>query len=174
MAVFELKAIPMITTGLFCFSVGAASGIAWMTSTGYKTSHSDTEVRVPSHMPPGPPMANPRNQLAALVIKLDQLTGKPLAVDLSEERSKRIHDLLSGVEDSLLQDDVALEKLRNILEILDVDRPTLIAVGYRWPNVPFHRPGMEPDPFSMPQNLEHLNSLRQKLEAPAQTEDSAP
>jgi len=158
----EPKVIPMITTGLFCFAVGAASGIAWMTSAGYK-------ARIPSSESPSaivnPAMANPKHHLAALVVKLDQLTGKPLALELNDEDRAKILELLEGVEDSVTHNEVAADRLGRILEIVEDDRATLHAAGYRWPGTPLFRPGMEPEPFMSPRNLNALNSLRAKLAA---------
>lgn len=159
----EWKVMPMVTTGIFCFALGAAAGIAWMTSAGYKIpSRTEGETRViPPRAGGGPPTGSPRNQLASLIIKLDQLSGKP-SIEFDEERRANLRELLDGVEDSS-QDEFAAERLFNLLEVLKEDRQVLIASGYRWPNVPFVRPGMEPEPFANPHNLEHLKSLRKKL-----------
>jgi hypothetical protein len=160
------KAIPLITTALFCFAVGAAAGIAWMTSAGYKVSRGNTQhvdARVPAHMPGPMMMSNPKNQLAALIIKLDLITSNKLTIELSEERRARIREILEGVEDSVIHDEIISERLRDLLEVLDEDRQTFISIGYRWPNVPYQRPGMESDPFQYQPNLDHLQSLREKL-----------
>jgi hypothetical protein len=73
-------------------------------------------------------------QLAGLVTKLDQVTEKPLTVNLSSEQKARVREQLKDLADKEeLSDDEAKERLDKLLEILKDDKDTLVAAGYRWP-----------------------------------------
>jgi len=109
---------------------------------------------------------NPKNQLAALVAKLDQLTGKPLAVTLSAEQQAKLSEQLKGLEkEEKLSEEDAGKRLTAILEIVKGDRATLEAAGYRWPGPPggFQPPPDVPNPFKEEDNAEHLKALQQRV-----------
>lgn len=77
-------------------------------------------------------------QLAQLVIKLDVLTAKPLAITLTADQKKAATDLLAGLEgaEELAEDD-AKKKLDDLLKAMEPHKETLEAAGYRWPGTPF-------------------------------------
>jgi hypothetical protein len=107
-----------------------------------------------------------RNQLAALVAKLDQLTGKPLAVQLSDEQRAKLREQLEGLDaKDELSDDDAKKRLDAVLDIVKDDRETLEAAGYRWPGQQggFRPPADTPNPFKEGQNAQHLKSLHEQL-----------
>ncbi len=125
-------------------------------------------------MPPsmGPPSAE-KTQLVGLVDKLDQLTEKPLAVQLSDAQRQQIKEQLKGLADAEeLSDDDAKGRLDKLLELLKDQRGTLEAAGYRWPaqaSFPPPMPGGPPaaNPFKAEQNARHLKALSERL-APAE------
>lgn len=106
-----------------------------------------------------------RNQLAGLVVKLDQLTQKPLTVSLSAEQRGKLAALLEGLDkEETLSEDEAKKRLDAILEIVKDDRKTMEAAGYRWPGEGggFRRPSDAPNPFKEEENdaVGALKSLR--------------
>jgi hypothetical protein len=109
---------------------------------------------------------NPKIQLVSLVAKLDQLTGKPLAVHFSEDQRKKVAEQLKGLADvDDLKEDDAKQRLDSLLELVKDQRETLEAAGYRWPGgrggFGGGGPGPEaPNPFKEGTNLKHLESLQ--------------
>src|SRR6202011_5651723 len=65
-------------------------------------------------------------QLVALVTKLEQLTSKPLSVNLNQEQQEKLREELNGLDnqDELSEDD-AKKRLESILEIVKGDKETL-------------------------------------------------
>src|SRR5438105_7174750 len=60
---------------------------------------------------PGGGGPSPKTQLATLVDKLDVLTGKPLAIELTPERRAKVAELLKGLDDKTeLTDEDAKQK----------------------------------------------------------------
>jgi hypothetical protein len=109
---------------------------------------------------------NSKNRLAELVVKLDQLTGKPLGVTLSAEQQAKLCEQLHGLEkQETLSEEDAGKRLTAILEIVKDDRATLEAAGYRWPGPPggFQPPPDVPNPFKEEANGEHLKALQQRV-----------
>jgi hypothetical protein len=116
---------------------------------------------------------NPKNQLATLVAKLDQLSGKPLSVSLDGEKGKKIREQLAGLEgQNELTDEDAKKRLDAILEIVEGDRETLESAGYRWPGEGggFRPPMGIPNPFVIEENGKHLKTLQAKLGKPTTPE----
>jgi hypothetical protein len=73
-------------------------------------------------------------RLALLVAKLDQLTQKPLAVELTADEKKKMRELLQNLpEKDELSDDEAKKCLDLLLELLKDRKATMEAAGYRWP-----------------------------------------
>lgn len=119
----------------------------------------------PGGAPRGP---NVKNQLAALVVKLDQLTGKPLSVELTSEEKKKIQELLVGLEHpNVLSDEDAKQKLDALLEIMKDRKEVFEAAGYRWPGSNAGRGpgggGNMPNPFAQKDNDKALKSLVSKV-----------
>jgi hypothetical protein len=124
----------------------------------------------------GPPGGQPgrgqgpsaKTQLASLVAKLDQLTRKPLAVNLTEEQRAQVREQLKGLGDADdLSDDDAKKRLDTVLDVVKDQRETLEAAGYRWPG---QQGGGRPpadapkNPFKDEANGKHLKSLEDQLE----------
>jgi hypothetical protein len=105
--------------------------------------------------------------LAALVIKLDRLTSKPLSIDLSEDQKKRLREQLQGLADQdKLSDDEAKKKLDALLDVLKSNKDTLVAAGYPWPGERPQGPRMEApsqNPFRERGNQNHLKALEDRL-----------
>ena len=109
-----------------------------------------------------------RSQLASLVAKLDTLTGKPLAVNLSQEQKKKVCEQLQGLAgpDSISEED-AKKKLDLLLDLLKSDKETLKAAGFRWPGELVDnrdpRQPLPPNPFKDAANNKHLKTLEDRL-----------
>jgi hypothetical protein len=125
-------------------------------------------------MPPfggGKKGPNPKNQLTALVTKLDQLTEKPLSLKLTTEQRTAIGNQLKDLADQEeLSDDDAKARLEAILDAVKDDRKTLEAAGYNWPGgggggLPggFMAPPGPPNPFKDAKNRQRLDSLQERI-----------
>jgi hypothetical protein len=109
-------------------------------------------------------------QLVALVTKLEQLTSKPLSVNLNQEQQEKLREELNGLDnqDELSEDD-AKKRLESILEIVKGDKETLEAAGYRWPGPRGggagggQPPAEPPNPFKEENAGKHLKALRDQL-----------
>jgi hypothetical protein len=185
----------IIATGIICFVVGVGLGglggasladaLKWQTR---KNDDSGSTSNTPGQMamgqpgrPPGMGMGgmgamggmggmggrgpNSKNQLATLVTKLDQLTQKPLSVNLTQEQRAKLREQLQGLEkEEALSEDDAKKRLDVILEILKGDRATLEAAGYRWPGAGGGRPPANvSNPFMTEENGKHLKSLQDQV-----------
>lgn len=76
-----------------------------------------------------------KGQLAALVDKLNLLTGKPLTLELNDEQKKQLREQVKGLQDiQELSDSEAQKKIEAVQEALRDQRELLEAVGYRWSN----------------------------------------
>jgi hypothetical protein len=110
----------------------------------------------------GFPAPSSKLQLAQLVTKLDVLTARPLAVQLTPDQKKQAAELLAGVgEKEELTEAEAREKLEAIQKLLDEEQTkTLRAAGY--PPGPFG--GKPPaNPFRTGDAAERLKSLQATL-----------
>jgi len=106
----------------------------------------------------------PKNQLVMLVTKLDQLTGKPLALRLTEAQRATIHEQLRDLEQKEVSDEDAENRLKAILEVVKGQKDTLQAAGYRWPGQGADpAPSSALNPFAEEQNAKRLTSLRDHL-----------
>lgn len=111
-----------------------------------------------------------KDQLAVLVAKLDQLTDKPITLHLNDAQRKKVAEQLQGLEEPKeLSDEDAKKRVDALLEVLEDQRTTLEAAGYRWPGEGggFRRPANAPNPFKEGDNAKHLKSLRDLLKQPS-------
>jgi hypothetical protein len=132
-------------------------------------------------MPPGGPMGGPpggpggrgqgpsaKTQLATLVAKLDQLTQKPLAVNLTEGQRAKVREQLKGLGDADdLSDEDAKTRLDALLDVVKDQKDTLQAAGYRWPGEQGGgRPAADApkNPFKEEANGKHLKSLEEQMD----------
>ena len=111
--------------------------------------------------------AQPKAQLAGLVDKLDLLTAKPLAIQLTDEQRAKIAEQLKGLDQAKeLTDEEAKKKLDALTETLKPYRETLEAAGYRWPGAGGgggRQPPPPPNPFMEEKNNKHLKDLQDRL-----------
>jgi hypothetical protein len=114
---------------------------------------------------PGPGARGPNSsQLAALVITLERLTGKPLIVKLSEEQRAKLREELKGLDekDELSEED-SKKRVDAILEIIKDDRETLEAAG--WTRPPgggnSEAPPQVPNPFKSDVPGKRLKALQE-------------
>jgi hypothetical protein len=117
---------------------------------------------------PGGRQPNSKAQLASLVVKLDQLANNSLSIRLTDEQRKKIRTQLAGLEEKEdLSDDEAKQKLDAILEIVNDQKNTLEAAGYRAGGQAGggRRPNGDapPNPFKEDDNGKHLKSLQETL-----------
>lgn len=109
---------------------------------------------------------SPKNQLATLVTKLDQLTNKSLVLELTAEQKTKVRELLRGLgEMKDLSADEAKSRLDAILEVVKAQRETLEAAGYRWPGAGggFAIAQEVPNPFAQGKTRDHLDLLQGSL-----------
>jgi hypothetical protein len=112
---------------------------------------------------------SPKNQLASLVTKLDQLTGKPLGLNLTDEQRTKIREQIQGLGDAEdLSDEEAQKRLDALLKIVEGDKDTLEAAGYRWPGEQGGGRGAGPgdapkNPFKEGASEKHLKDLQDHL-----------
>jgi hypothetical protein len=158
-----------VATGIICFVVGVGAGGLGMATFGYRWH--EPEPVPPTGPPPGPPMnatamlaTRPKNRLVALVAKLDQLSGEPLTLTLTENQRAVIREQLMDLDTKEVSDEDAEKRYKEILEAVKEQKGTLEAAGYRWPG---EGAGPAPssflNPFAEEQNAQHLKSLREKL-----------
>ncbi len=106
-------------------------------------------------------------QLASLVTKLSLLSGKPLALSLSDDQKKKVAEQVQKIEEPAeLADEEAKKRLDALLDVLKDQRVMLEAVGYRWPSEGgggFRPPADSPNPFKDEKNAASLKSLREQL-----------
>jgi hypothetical protein len=169
MAVAGPKIPVVVATGILCFAAGAGVGVLAMIGFGYTWQEPGSET--PVGPPPGPPMnaaamlaTRPKNQLVSLVTKLDQLTGKPLALHFTEAQRTTILEQLRDLDKKEISDEEAQKRLTALLGVVKGQRDTLEAAGYRWPGKGAGPPPSSYlNPFVQEQNARHLRSLREQL-----------
>jgi hypothetical protein len=185
----RLKVSGIVVSIVGSLGLGLALGVILMGLMGYQLKEQPSQGGPPGMGGPpvmggppgmGIPVPNPQAQLAALVDKLDLLTGKPLTVQLSDEQRKEISEQLKGLADvDELTDDVARAKVDKLDELLKDQKSTLEAVGYRGPAEgmsggmpalpgPGGRGGVPgpppvPNPFKVEDNAKHLKALTNRL-----------
>jgi hypothetical protein len=117
---------------------------------------------------------NSKQQLTQLVTKLDTLTVKPLKFELTADQKKQVKEILADLDNKeAITDEEAKSKLEALLKLLEAQKETLIATGYRWPGEggggggggggPGGGAPPPPNPFKEGTNAEHLKSLQESL-----------
>ena len=109
--------------------------------------------------------SGPKTQLTELVGKLDSLTRKPLTVQLTADQKKQVKDLLADLDSKdAITDDEAKAKLDAFLKLLEGQRETLVAAGFRWPGGPPSPPNDPINPFKSGEPAGQLRSLRESMD----------
>jgi hypothetical protein len=105
---------------------------------------------------------SPKAQLTQLVTKIDQLTAQPLKIDLTSQQKTKMKEILAGLDaKDELSDDDAKAKFDELIKVVEGNKESLEAAGYRWPGTPFQRPGESPpNPFKEGEPATHLKSLQ--------------
>lgn len=103
--------------------------------------------------------------LASLVATLDALTAKPLEIKLTDEQKTKLAQALKALDpDEDMSDEDATKKLNDVLKIVETNKETLEAAGFRWPGSP--PPATRPtdgNPFGEGANKEHLKQLAERV-----------
>ncbi len=167
MAASGAKVPTIIASSVICLALGVGAGIATMlifgNYLGAKPAEAQAQGVAPTTGSPGGSMPpgmggmgggrgpSPKNQLASLVSKLDQLSVKPIKLELSDEQKKKIDEQIQGLDKAAeLKDEDAKKKLDALLVVVKDQRATLEEAGYRWPGQGggFRRPASPPpNPF---------------------------
>jgi hypothetical protein len=182
-----MKVPATVAASIICFAAGVAVGVVAVVNFGSSWFASKAEAASPPAAgearqggpprgtggPPGrgdaPANRGPsaKNQLASLVAKLDQLTGKSLTLNLSSEQRTKLREQLDGLEgkDELAEED-AKKRLDAVLDVVKSEKETLEAAGYRWPGERGgQRPSDAPNPFKDEAAAKHLKTLQEQLAA---------
>ncbi len=105
---------------------------------------------------------SPKAQLTQLVTKIDQLTAQPLKIDLTSQQKTRMKDILAGLDaKEEISDEDAKAKFDELIKVVEGNKATLEAAGYRWPGTRFQPQGESPpNPFKEGEPATHLKSLQ--------------
>lgn len=156
--------VPTVVLGVIAgLASGLGVGVVGMASFGYRTTPDDDANLGPLPGPPlamaggmgmpakGMPVMGmpgkgmpgkgkgqagpgPKIVLATLVVKIHQLSDKPLTLTLSQQQRSAISEQLKELADrDELSDDDAKARLDTILDTVKAERPILEAAGFRWP-----------------------------------------
>jgi hypothetical protein len=110
---------------------------------------------------------DPRIELAVLVLKLDQVTGQPVTLDLTDAQKKAIRKAIKTLLDDEPSRDEATKKLKALCQALNQHKTALEAAGYRWPFKDDELTGQAPadrqNPFNDKMIRRHLKALRERL-----------
>ena len=112
---------------------------------------------------------SPKTQLTQLVTKLDVLTAKPLAIQLTDEQRSKVREQLKGLDsEDAVNDEEAKKRLDALLAALQDHKATLIEAGYFWPGegglgFGFGGGGQAANPFKEGKDAEHLKALDERL-----------
>src|SRR5262245_22816278 len=178
------KVPAVIVCALIAFGIGAVAGVVTMAGfgkeerPGFQLGPSASAPDYANTPMPGMPGGGrgpgnfgppPQVQPATIVTKLDQLTQKPLTLQLTAAEKKKIVDLLKGLPDrDEISDQDAQKCLDQLLEVLKGSKETLEAAGFRWPGAGgggFGRGAPQPvaNPFKEGNPNKHLKSLETTL-----------
>lgn len=183
MSLAKAKVPIYVTACILCLLIGVAGGVFGMTFFGYTLTPAPPKGTPLGGMPPGgmmggmPPggmkgfgmkggkgggMNNPKTQLASLVTKLDQLSQKPLKIELTKEQQQKVIEVLAGLADKKeLSNEEASDGLKSVLEVLKDQLPVLQSVGVRVPGQMDPPPG--PNPFLDDETKKHWQSLKKQF-----------
>jgi len=175
MALSQAKVPVIITASIVCLAIGAAGGVFTMMAFGYVWKKPEgPPPGPPGGMPPGGmpfgkmpfgkmPAANtdPKQMLATLIVKLDQLSQKPLKIDLNQDQKKKLLEQLKGLNgEKELSSDDAQKRVTSLLEIVKDHLETLKASGFGPPD----QPAQDSENPLMEENTQkHLQSLEKSL-----------
>jgi hypothetical protein len=108
---------------------------------------------------------SPKLMLANFVATLDALTTKPLEIKLTDGQKTKLAKALKELDPEIdISEEDAGKRLDELLKIVQENRETLEAAGFRWPGTapPFARPSAG-NPFAEDANKEHLKKLGDRV-----------
>lgn len=174
MSLAKAKVPLFVSACIICLGLGAAGGVFGMTFFGYSVTPAPTKPTPLQGMPPGAGgmngmkgmkgggMNNPKNELASLMVKMDQLSQKPLKLELTKEQQQKVLEAFQGLaEKKELSNEEAADRLKLILETLKDHQDTLQTIGVRVPGQ--MDPPRGPNPFQDAATQKHLESLKKKF-----------
>jgi hypothetical protein len=160
----------VILVGVICFIAGAAAGVLAMFAASLQEVKDPPQTGFEIHglptapSPPPPPSA--KEQLVALVAKLEQATREPVVILSAKQRSK-LREQLQGLDTTAnLSDEEAQKRLDAIQEIVKGEQAKLDAAG-GGRRGGGGGPGIAPpvtNPFVVPPNHDHLTDLQKRLD----------
>ncbi len=178
----KLKVSAFVATTVGCLVVGFGAGILTLAGMGYQWTEQPKEesaspkgARMDSTTPKKQegggskknitPAASAKLQLAALVVKLNQLSEKPLSINL-EDRQAKIAEQLKDLDtlETLTEDD-AKARLKAMTVLLKSDQATLDATGLDLNRAGTVGKGKEPppNPFTNDPNKSALKALQERV-----------
>jgi len=187
-----MKVPAIIASSVICLVVGVAIGAVGASYFGFTVervwpsgAHANedgdqngpqTGPKMPKGGIPGAPSGpdkgvgkgpSAKTQLSTLIAKLDILTQKPLTVSLDDDQKKKVQEELQGLDalEDLSEVD-AKKRLNGLLKVLEDQKESLEATGFRWPAEKAGGtalPTGAPNPFKEELNARHLKSLQERL-----------
>jgi hypothetical protein len=107
-----------------------------------------------------------KDQLAALVQKLDLVVAQPVKLNLTLSQKTQLAQKLEGLDKlKELPDAEAEKRLTEVLEVLNKDQHDVLkAVGFRFPNEKFQKPAPSQNPFAEEPVRQQLQKLQKQLD----------
>lgn len=104
-------------------------------------------------------------QLAALVVKLNQLTGKTLTIDVGDRKAKVAEQLKDLDTIETLNDEAAEAKVKALMELFKPEESTLTSAGFNLNFAGNVGKGKEPpaNPFTTETNKAALKALQERV-----------
>lgn len=170
----------VVACSVISFGIGIAVGIGltmikeakmynWYTPLGPSDETVAKQSTIPAPDPklvtgPKAPAVS-RARLVALVVKLDELTAKPLVLNLTDDQKKKIREQIDGLDaQPELSEEDAKKRLDAVLDAVQGEKETLAAAGYTWPGQSENRlPADGPNPFKDENTSKRLKSLSSTL-----------
>ena len=187
----KLKVPGGVGAGFGGLAAGLAAGIIWLAGFGVKPPVDEGDGAAKEGVPKGggapkmggPPKSGgpdgsappgPRVQLINLINALDKIVDRPPTVALTADERATIAEQLKGLDVATeIKDEDATAKVEAIQKVVDKDRRSLEAIGYRWQAPPAKTgyntsPSLDmllasPNPFHHPETSQKIKSLQERL-----------
>jgi hypothetical protein len=179
----RIKVSAFFATTIGAIALGFGIGVITLGAAGYHwedQKDEEPQVKAPNNAGGGNPepkkgqnpnpkkggnAASAKLQLAAYVVKLNQLTETPLTINLADRKAKVAEQLKDLDTVEMLSNDDAQTRLNALKEVLDKDNATLDAAGLDLARAGTVGKGKEPpaNPFKDGTNKTALNALRERL-----------
>jgi hypothetical protein len=181
----KVKVSAFFATTIGAIALGFGIGVITLGAAGYHWEEQDKDEpreKAPPNSAQAPKQKNqnpnPKNkdkgggntpsaklQLAAYIVKLNQLTEAPLTINLADRKAKVAEQLKDLDSIEMLSNEEAQTRLNALKEVLDKDNATLDAAGLDLARAGAVGKGKEPpaNPFKDGTNKTALNALRERL-----------